>query len=156
VIYKIAKVEKVIYPWLRLPELRPLLEPSALLQPSIATSPHFWAGRTSLSHSCDSSSLPMAVSTTAARVTATSLQSNQDYWGPKLAPNPKRDQASRRTLRSSGYTVRFWEQDLRGRHADKTYVLLQGRINRRLSEQPTGLNQLRGWQTPLRHLVAPS
>jgi DNA mismatch endonuclease (patch repair protein) len=60
-------------------------------------------------------------------------KSNADYWGPKIARNASRDASRRRKLRALGLGVwRFWEHDLEGRQLEKTRVILERRLERRL------------------------
>ena len=60
-------------------------------------------------------------------------KSNREYWGPKLERNVKRDNSSRRKLRSMGYFVwRFWEHELKGRAIEKTYSKLKNRFQKKL------------------------
>lgn len=59
-----------------------------------------------------------------------SPDSRQDYWGPKLLRNAKRDRAVTRELRNSGWKVlRIWECDLARSRAKRTL----GRLRRSLS-----------------------
>jgi DNA mismatch endonuclease, patch repair protein len=59
--------------------------------------------------------------------------SNTAYWLPKLARNVRRDRRASRALRSMGFAVwRFWGHDLTARASDRTRLVLERRIARRL------------------------
>jgi DNA mismatch endonuclease (patch repair protein) len=61
--------------------------------------------------------------------------SNQEYWGPKLDKNVRRDRTNRRKLRALGYSVlRFWEHDFKATALPSTYNRLQQQLQRRVAK----------------------
>lgn len=64
-------------------------------------------------------------------------KSNQDYWGPKIARNIRRDRSNRAALRRLGYAVwSVWEHELRPSALPQTTARLSRYLRKRASRLP--------------------